>query len=162
MVGSRLILGCPLLQNLLNFIDERLGPSQRGALITTADSFYDCLDGSRKPEHRAIFLQGLHILRAKYGSATGVNHKPVTTGEFSADLGLQIAKILPSFLGNDLRNRPLCTFNNLCIGRHELPSQSRSKPSAHRTLASPSIAHQHDIHEKRDSRTERMTSAGAA
>ena len=122
----------------------------------------DRLDRGRQPKHGPIFLQRLDILRAKYGPTAGIDYKLVTAGEFPADIGLQIAKVVPTLLGDDLRNRTLRTLDNLRIGLHELSSQSRRKQPAHRTLAGPPVANQHDIHEKRDSRTARMTSAGAA
>ncbi len=44
MIGGRLILWRSFLQHVLDFIDERLGPCQRGALRIPADSFRDRLD----------------------------------------------------------------------------------------------------------------------
>ena len=71
MIGRRLIFRRPFPQHVLNFIDERVGPSQRGALIVTADSFRDRLDGGRQPKHGAILLQRLDILRAMAVACSG-------------------------------------------------------------------------------------------
>ena len=116
MIGRRMIFRRPLPQHVLNFIDERLGPRQRGALIVTADSFRDRLDGGRQPKHSPIFLQRLDILRAKYSPTAGIDYELVTAGELPADIGLQIAKVVPSLLGDDLRNRTLRTLDDLRIG----------------------------------------------
>src|SRR5580765_2067083 len=116
MIGGRLVFRRPLPQHVLNFIDEGLGPRQRGALIVTTDSFHDRLDRGRQPKYGAILLQRLDILRAKYGPTAGIDYEMVTTGEFLADIGLQIAKVIPSLLGDDLRNRTVRMFDNLRIG----------------------------------------------
>src|SRR5678815_2956342 len=130
MIGSRLIFRRSLPQHILDFIDKRLAPRQRGALIIPADSFRDRSDGSCQPKQCAAFFQCLYILCAKYGPTAGVDDKTVTSSELPADLGLQIAEIFPSFLGNDLWNRAFRALDNLLIGGHKLSSQSHRKQLA--------------------------------
>ena len=87
VICGGLILRCPLLQYVLNFIDEGFGPCQRGALIVTANSLHNRLDRGRQPKYDAMFLQRVDILRAKYGPSASIDYEVITIRKFSADIG---------------------------------------------------------------------------
>src|SRR5262247_193636 len=161
MVCRRLITRSPLVYNVLDFLDERLCALQRMSMSVSAASSGNCFHGSREAQQQAVLFECSYVFLAENGPPTGVDDEIVAPCEVLANFRFQIPEILPAMVCNDLRNRTAGAPDNFLIRGDDCATQLGSQSPPDCALSGPSITDQHDVHEKRDSKTSRMTLRGA-
>lgn len=161
VIRGRLVFGRPLGQDFLNFFNEGLGSRQRRPLGVSADAHRNRLYRSGQPEQRPGLFETLHILRSKNRAAACINYQSFPRSEFLTHRRFEVTEIFPAMLRNNLRNRLSGTPHNLGIGGYQRPTEPPGQNFTDCAFPGSAIADQDDVHWKRDSKTARITSAGA-
>ena len=148
-------------KDLFNLLNEGFGAGEGRPLRVPADAPTDGRHLGGEPEHNPFGFQVIHVVLPQDGPAACIDDQLVFSSQIAADLRLKVSKMIPAMLRDDLRDGPSGTTDDFGVGGHERATGSLGEQLADTGFSSAAVADENDIHAKRDSKTFRITSAGA-
>lgn len=161
VVGRGLVFRSAFGYDVVNLFDERFFAGERRALRTLGDALRNRRNRCGQPKHQAIGFEGIQIFRSENNPAAGIDDQMIACFERGARLGFEVSKVVPAVLRHNVRNAFLHPLNDLGVRGDRLPPEPCGEDFCDGAFPGSSIPNQHEIHEKEDSNTRRMTVIGA-